>query len=311
MAKKAKKTETAEQSEETVIAPVGLEMEGLGDFTVDSLRKTVQTGEAIEKGTATGADVREAMGNVRPMLEVVKIKGHGANLYQRADGKQIPGEVGITGVVVAFTRHNSYWDSKFGSTEAGELPPCFSNDGLLIAGNAETPQSEKGCASCPRNRDAKQRDAREAAFEAMKNQKEDSPQTCTNYISLAVMVPGEDLPVRIRFTNRSFKPWAAYCQKIGTVEGRLFPHEALTTIKLKNNEGANGEYSTAVFEFEGALTKVMRENFALQRAGYTALLQRAAEAEERDEASDEARSAQASAKAAAKEAEGSDQDAGL
>lgn len=308
MAKTAKKAETAEN--ENLPAPKGLGTMGLGDFSSASdFLGDIQT-EDIEKGSASFADVREAMGNVRPMLENVKIKGHGANLFQFDDGAQTPGPEGLVGVIAAFTRHNSYFDKSFDDAVEGELPPCFSNDGALIANNAESPQSDGGCASCPRNRDAKTREAREAAFESAENQTKEKPETCTNYLSMAFMMPGRDLPVRIRFTNRTFKAWARYCQEIGTVKGRFFPHEVATKVTLKNIEGQN-EYSVGEFEFVGALKPAMRENFALQVAGYTALLQRAAEVEERDDASDEAKAAMNSAKAEAKAAETSGQGAGL
>jgi hypothetical protein len=256
-----------------------------------------------EKGTATGSDMREAMGNVKPQLEIVKVKGHGANLFQMGDDTQVQGNTGLVGVVVAFTRHNSYWDSEYGTTEAGELPPCFSNDGASVASNAESPQSEKGCASCPRNRDAKQKDAREAAFESLKTQTKQSPQVCTNYLSVALAMPGRDVPVRVRFTAQAFKEWARYIQEVGTVRGRLQPHEVVTHITLDNKKGPHGEFSVPKFAFKGALPMEMRSSFDAQRVQYTGLLRRDAENEGREEsASDEARAAASNAKADAEKA---------
>ncbi len=306
--KKVKKVE-----EETTSLPAvrDMGMGGLGGLSTTDLLSVVET-DGADQGSATGADIREGMGNVRAQLEVVKIKGHGANLFLFGDDSKVDGDVGITGIVVAYTRHNSYFDSPFGETEAGVLPPCFSNDGVTVAPNAEVAQSEGGCASCPRNRDAKDPTARNAAFEAFKTQSKESPEVCTNYISLAVALPGRDVPVRIRFTAQAFKEWARYIQEIGTVRGRFLPHEVVTCITLENRDGGHGEYSVPKFTYKGALPVDLRAQFTAQRDSYRALLQRAAEGEERDaSASDEAKSAAASAKVEATEAASSGTNAGL
>lgn len=287
--------------EKALVSSEGLGMGGLGEFTEDSLLQLVQTGDEVTKGTATGENIRDGMGNRRPEMEDVRVKGHGANLFQFADGSGVAGKDGLVGVIVAFTRHNSWFDTEFGETEKGVMPPCFSNDGNTIAANAEKPQATS-CTSCPRNRDARDRTAREAAFAAGKQSR---LEVCSNYISLALSLPKRDIPVRIRFTQSTFKSWAAYVQSIGTVEGRFMPHEVATQLTLRNVQGPSGEYSVGEFKFRGALPEHMRENYRKQRAGYKALLQRAAEADDQDTpASTEATDAMAAARAEADAAKG-------
>ena len=258
-------------------APTGLGMGGLGDFDADALVKATE-GQQASKGSATGDALRDAMGTTRPALEVVKVKGHGANLFQFPDESKVDGKDGLLGVVVAFTRHNSYFDKPFGEQEGGELPPCFSNDGATIAAKAESPQSEGGCASCPRNRDARDRAARDVAWDR------DRSETCNNYLSLALALPGRDIPVRLRVTRQSFTAWGRYVQDIGTVRGRFLPHEVVTLVTLENKAGPSGEYSVAGFAFKGALPPEMRVGFAQQADQYGAILRRDAESEERDTA---------------------------
>ncbi len=304
MGKKAKDEGAGEPAaESTAMVPsTGLGMGGLGEFSQQSLLEITQPSDAAAKGSATGDEIRDAMGNVRPQLENVKVKGHGANLYQFADESTVAGKEGLVGIIVAFTRHNSWFDTEFGSTEKGEMPPCFSNDGNTVASNAEKPQAP-ACTGCERNRDARDRAARDRAFTRAKEA--DTPEAgrlevCSNYISLAVALPGREVPVRIRLTQSTFKRWAAYVQAIGTVHGRFLPHEVVTHLRLENVEGPSGEYSVGTFEFKGALPEEMRETFRKQRENYKALLQRAAEADEQDTP---ASSDGAAAMAAAAEAE--------
>lgn len=282
---------------------------GLGDFTTESLVETAQK-DGAGKGSATTETMRDAMGNERPKLERVDVKGHGANLFafEHSDAK-VPGEEGLVGVIVAFTRHNSWFGGKaFGESEAGKLPPCFSNDGEVVARNAKEAQAS-ACSTCPRNRDARDRAARDQAFKRMDGPKGD-PETgrdsvCNNYLSTAIALPGRDLPVRLRLTRSSFKQWAAYVQRIGTVEGRYLPHEVVTRIKLENRKGDFGEFSAAQFEFVGALPADMRPQFSEQRKVYTALLQFSAESDGQDggDPSDDARDAMDKAKRDAAETE--------
>ncbi len=279
-------------------------MGGLGDFTTESLDELVKS-DGASKGTATIDDVREAMGNVKPELEVFSVQGHGANSFKTGTGELIAGDVGITGIVLAYTRHNSYFDTKFGATPPGTLPPCFSNDGAVIAPNAESPNDAGTCGACPRNRDATDRDAKEAAFAAAKVQTEDAPQVCTNYVSLAVALPGRDVPIRIRFTAQAFKVWARYNQHIGTVAGRFKPHQVLTHITLENKTGGFGDFSVPVFTFKGGLPDSMAEALEKQVEQYTSLLRRDAENEgQSQDASDEAKAAAKGAKADADAAAG-------
>lgn len=278
------------KARETAVVPAG--MGGLGDLTEAALVEAAQK-DGATKGSATPGDIRDAMGNVQPQLEQVRVKGHGANLFQFADEKQVDGQEGLLGVVVAYTRHNSWFSSPYGESPPGELPACFSNDGDVVAGNAAEPQCAS-CTSCPRNRDARNRTARDEAFEKAK---EDKGHVCSNYLSLAVALPERDLPISLRLTRQSFRPWADYAQALGTVHGRYLPYEVVTRIRLRNRTGSYGDYSVAEFSYEGALPEELRSQFAKQKENYRALLQRAAEKEDREGSSPE--EAQAAADQAA------------
>ena len=294
MAKKSDKGKEQE-SESAVVAPSSFG--GLGDYTPESLVAAAE--KDAPKGTATADAIRDAMGNVRPTLETVKIKGHGANLFQFADESKVDGDAGLTGVIVAHSRHNSYFGKPFDQQEKGEMPPCFSNDGETLPENVESPVATV-CSQCPKNRDARKRASRDAAFETLK---EDGPvKVCNNYLSIALALPGKDIPVRVRFTRQSFKSWAAYVQQIGT-EGRYLPHEVATEIKLENMKGQKAEFSVAKFRYIGALPAEVREAMESQRENYRALLQRTAEADEGEDATDDAKQAVADARKRAEAAE--------
>lgn len=272
---------------------------GLGNFTKEALVEIAKQSDGI-KGSATGEDIRDAMGNIRPTLDTVKVKGHGANLFLFPDDTKVAGETGLTGVIVAYTRHNSWFGKPFGEQEKGELPQCFSNDGETVSDASASPVASV-CSECPRNRDARSRSARDDAFQTLKDS--GPVQVCNNYLSIALALPERELPVRVRFTRQSFKAWAAFIQQIGTA-GRFLPHEVVTEIKLENVTGGHGEFSVAKFRFVGALPPELREAFEKQRANYRALLQRTAEVDEGEaDPGDEAKQALAEARRRAELAE--------
>lgn len=244
---------------------------GLGDFTAETLLESVKD-QAATKGSATADEIRDAMGNVIPRLERFKVKHGGACIIVDEGGKKYEE---LLGVVVAYTYHNSFFDKPFEAHEEGERPVCFSRDGVSVDTQAEKPQA-KDCTICARNRDARDREARNTAFDR------DRKEACANYLSLAVILPGRDIPVQLRLSNSSFKPWAEYVQRIGT-QGRFLPHEVATRFRLRNMPGAGGsEFTKVTFELAGALQPGLREAFASQRDGYRALLRR--EDVQRDEA---------------------------
>jgi hypothetical protein len=277
----------AKPNEETAVAPRGLGMGGLGQFTEDDFVKSVTDSE-VAHGTAEATDIKDAMGNVMPKLERVKVKHGGACIFQDEDDNKFEE---LIGAVVAYTFHNSFFDKAFEDREDGERPPCYSNDGVSIAARAEAPRCDGGCTVCPLNRDATDREARENAFDL--NRKE----ACNNYLSLAVALPGREVPVHVQLSNSSFKPWAAYVQRIGT-QGRFKIHEVGTKFTLKNRTGPGGsEYSVVIFDSLGALPTELAASFAAQAPNYRALLRREAEHADADNADAEAAGAVAEAKA--------------
>lgn len=284
------KAKTAENTE-TAVAPQGLGMGGLGHFgTADDFVKSLEGQEdAATHGTAEADDIRDAMGNVLPKLERVKVKHGGACIFQDEDDKRYDE---LVGAIIAYTYHNSYFDVPFEDREEGARPPCYSNDGVSIAPRAEAPESvNSGCTGCNRNRDATDREAREAAFD--RHRKE----ACNNYLSLAVALPGREVPVHLQLSNSSFKPWAAYVQRIGT-QGRFKIHEVGTRFTLKNRTGPGGsEFSVCEFTMLNPLPQSLAENFASQAPNYRALLRREAERADADNADAEAAAAVGEARA--------------
>lgn len=280
---------------------VAVRAPSIGDFTPESLAQAaLEAAKETAKGSATGDSMREGMGNQRPKLDRVRVIHNGAASFRR--GEKLLSE--LVGVVVAHTFHNTYFDKPYDDRVEGERPPCFSNDAVTIAANAETPQNpEGGCHTCSRNRDARDGTARRAAF--------DRPveETCSNYFSLAILVPGEEIPVIVQYPYGSFKSWGEYVQAIGS-KGRFRPSEVVTRFKLKNSKNAGGkETSVGVFEFVGPLPAPIREQVAGQVEAYRAVLRREASDGERDassttSASDAVRQAKAAAQRAAQSGQG-------
>ena len=278
-------------SEESAVAKPSAGWGGFGDLDEKALLESVK-GSEVQRGSATAEDIRDAMGNVMPTLEKVKVKHGGACIFVFEDEKKVEK---LIGSVIAYSYHNSFFDKAFEDREEGERPPCFSNDGATVSLQAEGPK-HTGCQDCPHNRDAVDKDARELAFKAKRKD------VCRNYLSLAVALPGRDVPVLVRLSNTSFKPWAAYVQKIGT-EGRFKSHEVVTEFSLVNRKGAgDSDYSVVHFKNVGALPAEIAGQFAEQAENYRSLLRRDADRPATDDDESDAAAAVADAKKAQKRA---------
>lgn len=261
----------SQENEEKAVAPRGLGMGGLGDFTSGSFQESLEDA-ATTKGSATGDQIRDAMGNRRPKLPRLKVK-HSAGVFAKDDGSRVEE---LQGVVVAHNFNNSFFQKAFADHAQGERPDCFSNDATTIAPNAEDPQAQD-CTTCNRNRDAREKEAREAAFAR------DRQECCNNYLTLAFAVPGEEIPYVVQLSNQSFGPWAEYVQEIGA-KGRFLPHEVGTSLVLEVKKGPGGsEYSKAKFRMLGALPENLRGEFLAAHLNYRTLLQREAENADREE----------------------------
>lgn len=264
---------------------------GLGGFDESSLTKAVKSAE-VKHGTATADSIRDGLGNQAPKLERVKVKHGGACIFQFEDESRADE---LLGIIVAHTYKNVFFSKSFEEFEEGDRPDCFSRNGQDVAEGVEEPQAAR-CAVCPRNRNAPDKEARELAFDRPRKE------TCGNYLTLAVALPGRDIPVQIQFSQSAFKPFAAYVQKIGT-QGRFQPHEVATRIKLQNRRGAGGsEYSVPEFAIEGPLPEELMKAFDAQAPAYRALLRQEAEATKSGSDAGEAKQALKEAKAAQKKA---------
>ncbi len=292
-AKQAKKEEAPNESLPATAAD-NAGLGGLGDFTEESLLGSALGRDEGGTGDATAADIRDGMGNRKPQLESIKVKHQGVNAFHFPDGRKVDGEDGIVGVVIAYTYHNSNFEKSFDDHEEGEQPACWSNDGTNVASEVESPRNEGGCQTCPFNRDALDKGAREQAWE----DGVEKQTLCSNYLSLAVALPGQDIPQVLRITATSFKAWSIYVQQLGT-RGRFRPYQVLTRIKLRNVKRGANENSQAEFDVAGdkfVLPKALQSAFKLQSVSYRSLLRRDAELAG---PSDEAAHAMDGAKAAA------------
>lgn len=251
-----------------LVTEEGFAFGGMGALDEDAFIKGLEKAEDAEAGDATPGEVREDMGNTRPELERIEVKHQGVNEFHFGDGAKVAGKDGLRCGILAFTFHNSWFSKPFEDHEAGERPPCFSNDGTVPSDACEDQQSGS-CASCPRNRDAQDPNARKQAFDQDRNG------ACSNYLSLAVMLPGRQLPYHLRLSNRSFKNWAKYVQALYTRK-RFRHYQVATQITLENVKRGAQEYSVAQFEMLGVLPAKLQAAFKLEQPSYQALLRRAA-----------------------------------
>jgi len=152
---------------------------GLGDLDEKALVDAAKAA-ADERGTASADSIRAGMGNQSPRLERFKVKHGGACIIIDEGGKRYDG---LTGVVVAFTYRNVWFSKPFEEHQEGELPDCFADDAIHVSPRAANPQAPS-CVTCPRNRDAREKAAREAAFARDRNE------CCGNYLAFALGLPG-------------------------------------------------------------------------------------------------------------------------
>jgi len=228
--------------------------------------ETEEAGAAAQ-GTATSESVQQAMGNQLPKLPKIEVKHGGATIFKEKDGAARTFE-NLTGVIVAYSYHNSFFGVEFEKREQGQRPKCYSNDGRVPSPNAPENQSPAaGCAGCFRNRDAERgSDARKAAFE-----KDRKTECCNNYLSLIMIVKGQgEIPFRVQFPNSSFKTWAAYTQEIAN-KGKFQPHEVATSITLTNTKqrGGSAIYSVGTFKMIAPLKLEIRPAFAERNEFWT------------------------------------------
>ncbi|MCI0669158.1 MAG: hypothetical protein L0Y64_01715, partial [Myxococcaceae bacterium] len=219
------------------------------------------------KGTATSESVQEAMGNTAPDLEEVSIKHGGTCMFELPGGRKVET---FLGVIVAHTYRNAFY--KVSLDDAGDevrRPDCSSDDGTNV--NTGVPEAQNSsCLTCTRNRDARDPEAREAAFNRPSKGEDGA---CSNYLMLAVCLPGLEVPYVMQVPSSSFRNWATYVQQLGT-RGRFQPHEAVTQFKLTNRKKGAYQYSVLELARAGELPGDLRAAFGGQAEGYRAMLRR-------------------------------------
>lgn len=265
---------------------------GMGSLDESAFIKGLGAADEAKPGDATPAEVRDDMGNTKAELDRIEVKHQGVNEFHFTDGTKVDGEDGLSGAILAYTFHNSWFSKSFDEHESGERPACYSHDGVNVAPGADDPQSEGGCANCTRNRDAQDPNAKREAFDRDRNG------ACANYLSLAIMLPGYQLPFHLRLSNRSFKNWAKYIQSLYTRK-RFRHYQVGTKLTLRNVQKGAQQYSVAEFEMLGVLGDELQKALKVESVNCKAVLQRIAEDLE---PTPEAKDATAEARAAAKDA---------
>jgi hypothetical protein len=279
-----------------LVTEEGMAYGGIGALDEAAFLGKLQSVEEAEHGDATADEVRDDMGSATPELDRIEVKHQGVNQFHFADGSKVDGEDGLSGAVLAFTFHNSWFSKAFEEHQQGERPPCYSHDGTNVAAGAEDPQSMGGCASCPRNRDARDPNARKEAFDQERHG------ACANYLSLAIVLPGRQLPYHLRLSNRSFKNWSKYVQTLYTRK-RFRHYQVGTKVTLRNVEKGAQQYSVAEFTMLGVLDEGLQAAFKVESVNCKAILQRAADdLAPTDEGASAAAEARAEAQAEAEKA---------
>lgn len=276
----------------------------------DTLALTLdQTKGEEAPGSATGQDVREALTG-EPRLQAVKVVHQGGVF-------NLPGDEAVkkfTGIIVAHTQRNAKFAKSFEEADGDDdnQPVCYSYDGTNIADEVGTREGTErqadSCAGCKLNRNARDRSAREHAFEELERK-----QTCNNYLSLVVQVFGDDgqlvdIGYRLDLSNSSFRNWNEYAQGIGT-RGRYKPREVITEFSLAKDKGPGGiEFCRVEFTKVGVVPAAARPAVDKRHETYMAILRRIGFAQH-SEPSDDARDAAKAARKAAEKSAG--EEAGL
>lgn len=245
------------------------DLQGIGALDEKALLALVEGTEG-EKGTADSEYVEEARSNSIPELPRIEVKHQGSEAFVLPGGELVAGKQGLTVVIGAHTRSNTFFDKDFEEREPGERPPCSSSDGVNIDPRASDPKSPNGgCEVCQLNRDAKDPQARSHAFDAAK----EGERVCQNYLNLVVYLPGEELPYLLRLSAGSFKSWDKYVQELAS-RGRYRVYEVATRVTLK----ATGRFRASVAHFEqvgaGPLPEQLRRHYASQFDTLRAVLRR-------------------------------------
>lgn len=247
------------------------------------------------KGSATAEEIRSDMVG-EPRLEPVKV-GHSMGVYELPTQEEPVRE--FVGIIVAATRRNAKFAKTLDEADEGDTnrPECFSVDGV-VPSNASPDKKSSTCDTCHLNRAAKSQTAREAAWELARKQ------TCGNFLSLAVLLPGCSVPFHLRLSQSAFKPWSEYVQRIGT-RGNFRYYEVVTKFKLEKRTKAGNTFSVPVFEQVGPLKEGHAKQAGALHQEYLQVLRQEPYSRDGDP-SGEASEAVRNAKAAAKAAEGSE-----
>jgi len=236
-------------------------VKSLGDLDEKALRALVTQQEGV-RGSATAEDIRDALGGQLPRLEKIKVIAQ-AGTFKFEDDEIA---TSLTGVIAAHTYRNARYDTAFEEREEGAMPDCFSNDGVHVAADVEAPKAAN-CRVCRINRGAPWgSEARQAAFEA------DRDETCSNYLVLAVSLPGVEFPYEVRLSQASFKNWGTYVQRIGS-RGRFLPCEVATKLSLSVKHGV-ADYTVCGFEMLGPLPAELATRFRANQENILAALRR-------------------------------------
>jgi len=179
-------------------------------------------------------NLRENMEGVQPEFPVVKVI-HQGQLFEMPDGKKVEG---FSGVIIDASRANSWWEVSFDEGGGGNIPDCFSLDGIVPSHDSDKKQSDD-CATCPRNQYGS--DGRGKA--------------CKNMKRLFIVVDGENFPYRLTVPPSNIKGIDKY---ITFLSSKGIPYQLARTnfTLVEETNKDNIEYSKIVYKMEGKIESI-------------------------------------------------------
>jgi len=159
-------------------------------------------------------DLRENMQGVRPDFPTIKIL-HQAQLFEMPSGEKVPE---FEGIIIDASMANSWWEISYDEAGGGNIPDCFSLDGVVPSHDSDNKQSDD-CASCPQNQFGS--DGRGKA--------------CKNMKRVFIIMDGETFPYRLTVPPSNLKGIDKY---ITFLSSKGVPYQLART-KFTLNEDKN------------------------------------------------------------------------
>jgi hypothetical protein len=182
-------------------------------------------------------DLRENMEGVAPEFPIIKII-HAGQMFEMPDESKTED---FLGVIIDASRANVWWEESFDSAGGGNIPDCFSLDGIVPSHESEKKQNDD-CATCPQNQFGSDPDGGRGKW-------------CKNTKRVFVVVEGENFPFRLTVSPANLKGIDRY---ITMLSSKGVPYQlAKTRFTLeKATNKDNIEYSHIVYTMEEKIESI-------------------------------------------------------